>query len=592
MDKRRDNQNQGASNGYHMYEVDGYDRRPTLPFPIYNIDQWETQLELRAINYRLPLSRYPLDGYPLQDSSSTDEILTRITPAISKLDIPVEDISDIMTIRVPITDAVTSPQKAIATDEVDYLTFLCEHIKNAGIYAIASVAFPLISLVLAPFLTHALSLTDYGILTILTTFISLAAGITQLGLGSAFFRAYGYDYTSPDDRRGVLATTTSLLCLISILIAAGGVMLAPFIAGLLFNRSSLGSIVALAVSVVVLQNLTVPGFAWMRAAGRALYFSLLSIGSIFITLITNLVLVGGLHLGIAGAVMATGSGYAGVIVCTMPFILVRGGIRIRVDIAKSMLAFGVPMVLNVVSYWVLQLSDRYLLSLFGSLAETARYATAYTLGSVMSVLVMGPFTLVWPTTMYAIAKRKDAPQVFKLVFRWFSMFLLFAAFGLSIVGTIILDWFFPVSYHSAASVIPIVNTSIAFYGVYYVFTVGSNLTRKTWLASIFTTTAAVVNVALNLFLIPRYQAIGAAASTLIAYIILALVAYTVNQRIYHIPFEAGRFMVALSVGIAFYVGSSFLASSQGTLGGYSIQFGALALYGLCLVILARLPAWS
>ena len=126
----------------------------------------------------------------------------------------------------------------------DHIALLRNFVKSSGVYAIASVTIPLINLVLAPFLTHKLSPSDYGVLTILTTFISLAAGITQLGLGSAFFRAYGYDYTSDSDRKDVLASVTSLLCLISTLTAGAGVVLAPFLAGVLFGRSSLGTLVA------------------------------------------------------------------------------------------------------------------------------------------------------------------------------------------------------------------------------------------------------------------------------------------------------------------------------------------------------------
>lgn len=471
-----------------------------------------------------------------------------------------------------------------------HIALLRSFIKSSGIYAVASVALPLINLVLAPFLTHYLSPTDYGILTILTTFISLGAGISQLGLASAFFRAYGYDYTSNDDRRDVLATATWLLCSISVLIVAAGILFAPFLAGAFFGHSTLSPLIALAVGVVALQNLTVPGFAWMRAEGRAAFYAILAICSMLITLVANLYLVGILHMGVIGSLLATGSGYAGVIICTIPFILVRAGIRMRVAIARSMLIYGLPLILNLVSYWVLQLSDRYLLSVFGSLAQTARYTAAYTLGSAMSVVVMGPFTLAWPTTMFAIAKREDAVQVFKLVFRWFGMFLLFAAFALSILGTVLLDWLFPLSYHSSAFVVPIVAASIAFYGIYYVFMVGANVVRKTWLTAVFTTIAAIVNVGLNLFLIPHYQAMGAAASTLLAYIVLALVAYIVNQRIYPISFEVGKFIFALLVGIACYVGSSFLATSQGFLGTCVVYISALTFFGLFLLILAKLPA--
>ena len=78
---------------------------------------------------------------------------------------------------------------------------------------------------------------------------------------------------------------------------------------------------------------------------------------------------------------------------------------------------------------------------------------------------------------------------------------------------------------------------------------------------------------------------GSALSTLLAYILLALITYLVNQRLYPIPYEVGIFTVELLVGIAFYVGSSMLASGQGTYGAWSISLGALVVYGGFLLLL-------
>ena len=365
-------------------------------------------------------------------------------------------------------------------------------------------------------------------------------------------------------------------------------MIAPTLANLFFGRSSLGNYISLAGGVVALQNLIVPGLTWLRAENRALFYSLLSISSLFVTLFTNIILVGMLRYGVTGSIIATGSGYACIVICTLPVIVLRAGIKIRVDIARNLLSFGLPLVLNFVSYWVLQLSDRYLLSLFASLAETARYAVTYTLGSAMAVVVIGPFTLAWPATVFAIARRKDAAQIFKLVFRWFSLFLLFAAFCLSLAGIELLNWLFPVTYRSAAFVIPVIAESMAFYGIYNIFKSGLDVIRKTWLISIYTTVAALVNIALNLVLIPHYGAMGAAVATLFAYIVLATIAYIVNQRIYPIPFEIHLFIIALFIGIALYVGSDFLAQVQGTYIAVGIRICALALYGGCLIVLGKL----
>jgi O-antigen/teichoic acid export membrane protein len=539
-------------------------------FRSLNVDRLPTHVSLRAINSYLSL---PKSG--VEDSLDVSDCATLILPVV-----PMDLVSNMPT---------TLLQPAVSEIE-GQASILSKLVKSSGIYALASTIPPLVSLGLSPFLTRHLSPSDYGALTLLNSFISLAAGVTQLGLGSAFFRAYSYDYTSEDDRRAVLSTANTLLCLVSIITVVGVTLLAPSLANLLLGRSSYRNLIVLAAGVVLLQNLAVPAFAWLRAESRPLFYSLLAIANILILLIANIVLVGVFSLGIVGSLIATGSGYVCVTLCMIPLVFIRAGIKLRFDIARSMLAYGVPLIFNVISYWALQVLDRYLLSLLGSLSQTAEYAVAYTLGSALSVIVISPFGLAWPTVLFSIAKRKDAAQIFQHLFRWFSMFLLFAAFGLSLAATILLKWLFPVVYHSAAPIIPVVSVSLAFYGAYYVFVTGINIKRKTWLIGVFSTIAALINLALNLVLIPRYGAMGAATSTLLAYIALAIVAYIVNQSIYPISFEIGKFIVAILLGIALYLGSSFLTQSQPAIVAWGISFSALGIYGGCLTALGLLPS--
>lgn len=458
-------------------------------------------------------------------------------------------------------------------------------IKDLGIYALSSLTVPLLSLALAPFLTHALSPSDYGILILLNTLIALITGLTQLGMGSAFFRAYNYDYTGRNERESVVITTTFLLFLVSLFIMISAIMIAHFLAHRLVGHTLLSRLIVIAGGIICVQNLAVPGFAWLRAENRALFYSVLSISNILTALLANIVLVGVLHQGIEGALIATGTGYIWVVTCTLLVTTLRSGSKIRKDIARNLLGFGLPLVPSVVSYWILQLSDRYLLSVLGSLTETAKYTIAYTLGTAINIAVISPFTLAWPTTMFSIARSKDAQRTFQIAFRGFSLFLLFAGFALSLCGGLVLTWFFPVAYHSAASIIPIVSTSLVFYGLYNIFMIGANIKRKTWLSSIFITAAALVNLLMNLALIPRYGAMGAAISTLVAYGVLALSAYIVNQKLYPIAFEINRFVLALLTGVALYIGTSFLVQKQGTnttLGLYAV---AVMFYTCMLAVL-------
>ena len=521
-------------------------------------------------------------GLTMPDSAPFSEQPTWITPIVR--DLPSSEQPKLFFPVVRVMQKVIKAGTQISGAQ-DYASLIRDLVKSSGIYAIASLASPLVALVLAPFLTHSLSRSDFGALVVLNTAIALVTGITQLGLISAVFRAYNYDYESRRDRLGVLSTTVVLLSLTSLPITLLVAMTAPWLASLLLANSSFGTPVKIAALVVLMQNLSLPGFAWLRAEKRAMFFSMLSILNLLVTLGGNVILVGAAHMGINGALLATGAGYAVVVICTLPLILLRAGLASRLNIARNLLSFGTPLVFNGVSFWVLQLSDRYLLSRLGSLTQTASYGVAYNLGGILNIVILSPFILAWPTAMFAIAKRKDALQVFQLVFRWFSMVLLLAAFALTLIAVAVLDLLFPPSYHSAAPIIPIISVSMIIYGVYYIFTIGVGVRRKTWFVSLAMTLAALINVGCNLVLIPFYGSMGAALSTLIAYVLLALIMYVVNQRVYPIPFEIHIFAMALLVGIAVYAGSSFLAQHQTIYGVCAIYVGSTVLYGGFLVLL-------
>ncbi len=530
---------------------------PRLTLPSKNIDLWNTVVSLDAVEIPVPHFIPDVWNQP-----------TQVQPAM------------------PIAEGKVSADR----QRENYASNLGTLVKNSGVYALSSLASPLVALVLAPFLTHNLSHADYGALALISTTITLLAGLAQLGLGSAFFRSYNYDYTLVEDRRRVLSTLVLLLISISFLTSVATIMAAPLLATLLFRDTNFVQVIRLAGVIVFLQNLTVPGFSWLRAENKPFFFSVLSLANLLVALTTTLFFIGVLHLALLGSLLATGMGYLVVVICILPYIVFKAGVRFRWPMAKELLSFGLPNVSTFVSVWVLQLSDRYLLSILGSLAQVAGYSLAYNLGGVLGVVVLSPFTLAWPSAMFSIAKRNDSASVFRLVFRWFSFVLLFAAYGLSLVSTSILRLFFPPTYQASAPIIPIIAMSIMFYGIYNIFMTGVSITRKTWLAVLLTSSAAVINVIANLILIPMYGAMGAAVSTLIAYFVLTILAYIVNQRIYPVPYEVARFVLALFIGIALYTVTDMVVRDKNLYLTWAIYIIVLFFYAGSLALLGWLPS--
>jgi O-antigen/teichoic acid export membrane protein len=535
-------------------------RRKITILPLSTSSQASQRIELAAEQGYTPCLLSGTEGLPIE------LIDTLILPAISN---------------------IKESQKSQPAEEngESYATQIQSLIKSSGIYILASVASPLVSLILMPFLTHTLSRDEYGALAVLNTAISLLAGITQFGLNNAFFRAYSCDYEAKQDKLDIVSTVVVLLLFISLPVTLFILLTAPWLSNILLNTTSYGNAIRLAALIILAQNLTVPGLSWLRAENRAAIYSILSIANLLINLGGAIIFVGLLHMGLMGALLAIGGGYTTIVIATLPVILIRTGLHLRFDITHNLLSFGLPLVSSFVSVWILQLSDRYLLSHFASLAQTASYSVAYSLGGLLNVVILSPFSLAWPTTSFAIAKRKDAPRIYQQVFRWYIMVLLLSSFAFSLASTIVFLIFFPVTYHSAASIIPIVTLSSTFFGIYSFYNTGIAITRKTWLAVVFTTIAAIINIGFNLVLIPAYGSMGAAWSTLLAYAILTVIAYFVNQRIYPIPFELDILVVGLLAGILLYVGGSFLSQGHGQYVAWGIILATFVLYCFLLILL-------
>ncbi|HTI14697.1 MAG TPA: lipopolysaccharide biosynthesis protein [Dictyobacter sp.] len=500
------------------------------------------------------------------DNVAVDQQLTWMVPVYTK-DIP----------------HIYKKRKQNAGDE--YQKVFLTLIKNSGIYAITSAISPLLSLFLSPFLTRSFSHEDYGVFIILNTMIALLTGMTQLGLGLALFRVYNYDYENDSQKRLIaLSTMVHLLLLSSLIATIGFFCMAPYIAQFFLRDVHYSNLVRIAAFVIFVQNMTVSAFSWLRAEGRAVPFGLLSVGNACVNLLMTVWLVGGMHWGINGALLAMGSGYTLIVLGTLPKMLSKVGIRFHLDVAKNLLSFGLSTVPGLLSLWVLQLSDRYFLSVFGSFGQAASYAVAYALGNMVGPLIIAPFSMAWYAIIYPIAKKREAKSIYTLIFRYYCIVLLIVVFGVAKVAQIVLVRLYPPAYVVAVAIIPIIALSNLFYGMFEIFTVGISIRRKVWFNVMLMPCAAVLNIVCNFLLIPHYGSMGAAISTLIAYVVLMCVTYVVNQSIYPIPFEIDLFGIALLIGIIWYVGAEKLSVGYNAPISWFIAAGSFFVYAGVLVV--------
>jgi O-antigen/teichoic acid export membrane protein len=393
-------------------------------------------------------------------------------------------------------------------------------LSESAIYGLGGMASQAVSIILVPIYVPVLGRSGYGVVSILTTTLSLSLMAASLALPQAFFRWYLKESETAQQQADVVATTMMLRLV----------------------ASSVATVVVLLLASPLIMVLGIehelPAFL-VIAFGRAI------LGSILIVVGVVVLRLGPLGLVLGSAIAAAIAAAAGVL------LLHRSGVlRLRWDPAlnRAMLGFSLPLVPAAIAGWTLSLSDRYILQASRGSEVVGVYSLGYTIGLMINAFAVAPFTLTWGAAYWEMAKQENVRQTFARIMTAFVALASLVALGLSAFGTDAIRLFVP-DFEPARYVVPFSSFAYVLYGVYTIATTGLNLESQTRWLPLTLGVAAISNVLLNLLLIPPFGSMGAAYATLASYAILALLSGAVSQRFYPVPWDYPRVLGIIVAGL-------------------------------------------
>jgi O-antigen/teichoic acid export membrane protein len=421
--------------------------------------------------------------------------------------------------------------------------------KQTLVYGIGAVAAQLIGVITLPIYARVFNPTEYGVVEVITVGLAVLAIVVDLGLVSAAQRSY-FDYSDnePEQRRIVLSSSIGPSMVIALVLGIGIAIAHDPISTWLFGSSKYGTAVVLGglcVPAVTLATLLREVQRLRFKAWKYLGFSLLTAGAGSLLAILFVVGFGwginGVFAGVlAGNLLAVAYG----LVVSMPFV----GRRLSRRELRIMLAYGLPLVPSAFAMWMLQFVDRIMLTKLSNLAEVGEYAVANRLALVL-LLVVSAFGIAYSPFMLSL-HNEDAEAERKLrgrLLTYVTAGLVVVAVLMSLFAREIVSIIAP-GFGKAYQAVGLVCAGMVALGVSQIAMSGITLTRRTRLFAIYATAAAVVNVVLNLILIPPWGQVGAAAATAVAYILLAVLYYLGAQRVYPTPYEPRKIIAIGAVG--------------------------------------------
>jgi len=412
------------------------------------------------------------------------------------------------------------------------------------IYAIANVASAAVPFVLLPLLTRVLGPEQYGHVisfALLVTFCMTVSGLNaHAALGVAWF-------TRPLDEIPSLSAMAVLLA------AASTAVIAPFVALVLWLIPWLGAGVNPAwgataaltagANVVVQCRLVL----W-QSQQRPIQSAVLQISGSVLNVGLSLWAV--LVFGLGGAGRNAGIAIASILMaCTVVGLMqVSKELRwtVRWDHIKTLVLFGLPLILHTLAAVFLSTADRWMISIQLGPRELGVYGAGAQLGSVMAILA-DAFVKAYGPWLYAKLASDDPEDkqcAVGAVYAAMPTFLCAAGIigiGLQFASSVVLG----PAYRAAAGVLPWFMLGGAFSGMYLCTSVLYFFSGRTSLLASVTTSAAIVSATATWLLVSTLGVRGAAIGYATTQCVLALFTTVMALRSFDLPWRGPRKALAV-----------------------------------------------
>jgi O-antigen/teichoic acid export membrane protein len=426
--------------------------------------------------------------------------------------------------------APPNPAPAVAT-EIRALARASSHYL-AGLLGKFGIGF--ISL---PIFTRIFSIADYGLIDLAGKILLLLTALSKMGLQNSALRFFNGQTFSTDrtaERRyystmfyGALATSSltaaAFLGVVHVLPAswldAPLASLFGFVAVLLILRA-MGSML---YSFLRIEEKTKAYNIWL-VVGKA---------AILVAVCLSLPLVGRTARAFYWGSTAAELGVAAILTF---FLLRRHVLKLSscdFGLFWAGLLFGAPLILYEVSTILLDTAGRFLVRHYLGAESLGLYSVAYGLAAQTNDLLIFPLNLAILPIYLRLWRTRGATATIRFLSACLELFLMAAACVCAIATVTARDgivFLASQKYHDAARLMPIIVVGLLIYTTHVFLCAGLLIQKKTGTMALVLLGSAIVNVAINCWLLPKIGLMAAALGTLISYAVCISLLAWVSQK--------------------------------------------------------------
>ena len=436
---------------------------------------------------------------------------------------------------------------------------------NTLVFALGGLAIKAVSLVLMPLYTTALTAGEYGTAELLNSAIEIVLPLLSAGVVEALYR-FSIDDDVPKDE----------LFADSLVVLGGGVVCAGAACALghvLWNMEHAGSFFVLFCSVCLFKATT----QLARGLGHVRRFVAYGLINALAMVVSTYLLLVRAHLGVEGYLWSFTIGY---LVGGLVAFLGSGEYRLLApfrfdrDLLRRMLVYSLPLVPNLLSWWLVSVSGRYVV-LWGSGVVAAGLFTAASKMPALVNIVASVFQQAW---QYSTAREINSPDrgaFFGVVMRGYSLATLTVAGLVIALNRPISRVMLQAEFSEGWRYVPLLMLVASFGVISIFFESFYQALKNSGVLMASTALGAGVNVVLGVALVPFMGPWGVGLAGAVAYMLVLVVRARDLRRRINLPIDRLRLTYQLALLISITACMSFDGGSWLT-----------AVVWVCLILLA------
>jgi O-antigen/teichoic acid export membrane protein len=428
-------------------------------------------------------------------------------------------------------------------------------------YTISSVLVTLAGLVSFPILTRVLDVGEYGVMNLIATALSLMVGIAKLGMQHSTLRFYseikaGKQGITLD---GYVSTVMLGMGAVGFLVTLLWAIISQFVPQSWWNDDRVKIFMLVTSSLILIRVVDSALVNQLRAQERSgvlMVFNVLRRYFALVVLLGTLFYIAG---NLWGFFLATIVGEL-VPVLILGIWMLRGQVprfnMFSVKLFKEMLVFGIPMVGYELSTVILSMGDRYLIQNILGAEMLGIYSAAYNLCDYLKAILLASLVAAAQPMYMRLWAEKGPTETIEFLRRFMHIYLLAAALviaGVASIGQELLVILASEKYRGGATIIPFVMTGMALHAVVVIIGAGLYIDKRSKTVLVLIVGAAVLNVALNLLLLPRLGLLGAALANLLSFAFLLLGCAIAGRGTLPVPVPIGQLLKTSTFGVAMYL---------------------------------------